>query len=117
VLGIILGGAGFGLTTASNILAQSNAEEILPTLPAKPHQSSATKARVAPAAGAVTYSLQLPAIDTLKGAQDGALPNPTTHQPVVIGSFATRDEAESALIQIHQVPGFEGAVAVEAPSR
>jgi hypothetical protein len=50
----------------------------------------------------VTYSIQLPAPDA---------PNGAPH--VVIASYPTRAEAELELTRLHELPGYEAAVAVE----
>jgi len=116
---VILGGAGLGLDVAWTALSGPEAPVVLPTLPEQPRRAAAVKATglsaEALASAPVTYSIYLPALDTLAGARDLDLLDldPAVHQPVAIGSYATRAEAESQLARLHQVRGYEAAIAVE----
>jgi type II secretory pathway predicted ATPase ExeA len=103
---VVLGGAGLGLMVTWTIVSDSASPVTLPALPGAPRRAAAVKANVlsadAFASGVVTYSIQLPALDKPEGASR-----------LVIASYATRAEAESELTRLHELPGYEAAIAVE----
>ena len=103
---VVIGGVGLGLMMGWTILSEVTSPVTLPALPPEPHRAAAVKAADPSARGRVTYSIALPAIDTLD-----------RHQPVVIASYATRAEADAEVTRLHELPGYEAAFAVEIPAR
>ena len=103
---VVMGGVGLGLMMGWTILSEVTSPVTLPALPPEPHRAAAVKAADPLERGHVTYSIALPAIDTLD-----------RDQHVVIASYATRAEAVAEVTRLHELPGYEAAFAVEIPAR
>lgn len=103
---LLIGGVGLGLTMGWAILSEVASPVTLPALPPEPHRAAAVKAADPLAPGQATYSIALPAIETL--GRD---------QPLVIASYATRAEADAEVTRLHELPGYEAVIAVEIPAR
>ena len=103
---VVMGGVGLGLMMGWTILSEVASPVTLPALPPEPHRAAAVKAADPLAPGHVTYSIALPAVDTLD-----------REQQIVIASYATRAEADAEVTRLHELPGYEAAFAVEIPAR
>ncbi len=103
---LMMGGVGLGLMVGWTILSEVASPVTLPALPPEPHRAAAGKAADPLAPGHVTYSIALPASDTLD-----------RERRLLIASYATRAEADAEVTRLHELPGYEAAFAVEIPAR
>ena len=103
---VAMGGVGLGLMMGWTLLSEAASPVTLPALPPEPHRAAAVRAADPFVPGHVTYSVALPAINTLDGEQH-----------LIIASYATRAEADSEVTRLHELPGYEAAFAVETPAR